>query len=520
MTKSAREHRHGRGTRLVAFVVAMLVAAVGFPALAAQPASAAQPSFASIDLTDFSAIQAPALANGAQFDFGMLSVLGAPGDPSDDNPVLTTAKPDDHKFCVPVPWLVKCSKEQVQNGVDVAKCAALFWTETDACAKTKQNVTDEYNRLKKDATTAVQNVAIGIVMNQIRKMMITSMKGWNLIILDMLMGDGNSVNNPVVDCNAATGGSATLCNEHSTSWFLKEISVMRQIGLFLLVPMLMLLVMQSIIRGSLFFMLRGFFVMLPVAVLGTVIAVTLTQLLMNVADSLSKWLAADFTSISDYGHNFNNMLDKIPLESVGFFAILWIIFFGIAAIAIFVELCLRQVGIYLVLLFLPLAFAALVWPAASKFLKRLIELLFGLIFAKPLIVAAFTLGMTSVIQGGLGLPPEAAYAEQKDAVVTIAGPSKVAVDPDAMMGSIMGGTVILISAAFAGKKVTGLVLPYDHITQPSRIFMAFQAGSMMVGAVAGRSERQRQRAQQAAQQAQLAHQTALANSQPPPSPNP
>lgn len=482
-------------------VLVFMIAFAAVPLLQVQPASAAEKSFASYDPTDLTGFQAPPLTylpDGYTYSngpgLGEPTLLGAP----------------DHQYCIPVPFFVKCSKEQVTNDVDAAKCAALFWTDTDACKKTQENI-------KREATTLLLSANVEAAMKNLRKMMINSVKRTSDFILVQELGSKNSSTNPVVSCKEAKGAAAQACSEES-DWFMPSLSIMRQLGLFMIVPLIMLLIIQAAARGSMFMLLRGVLVMLPVAILGTVAAVTITQMLLNISDDLSDWLASDYTAMATYGANFNAMLDSMPLTSLGFFSLLWLLFFVVAGFAIFVELLMRQVGTYFAMLFLPLAFAAMVWPGMSKWARRLVELLFGLIFSKPMIVAAIALGMAAISQGGFGVPTDAPAATANSG--TQAAPATVKVDPDAMLGAIMGGSAMLISAAFVGKKVTGLVLPYDNMQAPSKILNQFQAVSMAVNWVQNRAQMSGANAQQQYQMAQQQYQQAQQQAQPPPSPNP
>jgi hypothetical protein len=62
------------------------------------------------------------------------------------------------------------------------------------------------------------------------------------------------------------------------------------------------------------------------------------------------------------------------------------------AVALWIELLMREAAIYVIVLMLPLAFAALVWPARRIWVLRAIELLIALILSKFAIVAVLSLG--------------------------------------------------------------------------------------------------------------------------------
>jgi hypothetical protein len=74
----------------------------------------------------------------------------------------------------------------------------------------------------------------------------------------------------------------------------------------------------------------------------------------------------------------------------------------LGALSIWLELLLRSAAIYISVLFLPLALAAMIWPAGWKWCRRLIEFLIAIIFAKVFIVAIINLAAAGLARGGLG----------------------------------------------------------------------------------------------------------------------
>jgi hypothetical protein len=83
----------------------------------------------------------------------------------------------------------------------------------------------------------------------------------------------------------------------------------------------------------------------------------------------------------------------VSLLSRSAFAIMFIALLTIAAtITLWVELLIRAAAVYVVVLMLPLFFAALVWPARRIWAIRAIELLVALILSKFAIVAVLSLG--------------------------------------------------------------------------------------------------------------------------------
>jgi hypothetical protein len=67
-----------------------------------------------------------------------------------------------------------------------------------------------------------------------------------------------------------------------------------------------------------------------------------------------------------------------------------------AAFALWIELLMREAAVYVIVLLLPLAFAAMVWPARRIWAVRAVELLVGLILSKFVIVAVLSLGGAAI----------------------------------------------------------------------------------------------------------------------------
>ena len=77
----------------------------------------------------------------------------------------------------------------------------------------------------------------------------------------------------------------------------------------------------------------------------------------------------------------------------GAFVSFFIALFTIAAaITLWLELLIRQAAVYVIVLMLPLFFAAMVWPARRIWVVRSVELLVALILSKFAIVAVLGLG--------------------------------------------------------------------------------------------------------------------------------
>lgn len=215
------------------------------------------------------------------------------------------------------------------------------------------------------------------------------------LILNHELGD-SSLTNPQLVCNSTSDSD---CND---TWFISQYGLMRNIGIFMLIPLFMLLAMQAIIKGSLFILLRGMLVMLPIAIIGSVVIISLSQLMLDISDDFTAFMVNNILSYSDDpAKALRSAIRELMLASFGLFNLVWLFLLLTAGFVIFIEMMLRYVVVYLSVLFLPLAFAGLVWPATAKWAKRMLELLLAMIFSKVFVGAGLALGLAAIgSQGG------------------------------------------------------------------------------------------------------------------------
>ncbi|HEX8002746.1 MAG TPA: hypothetical protein VF519_08630 [Mycobacteriales bacterium] len=207
--------------------------------------------------------------------------------------------------------------------------------------------------------------------------------------------------------------SATTKVEPTAAWFTRNYTVMAGIAVVIALPLLLTSLIGAVINGDPARLGRAV-AMVFAAGLGTFAAVAVTGLLLAITDDLSAHIAgglnADLTqALQGVGTGLTaagGAADAsqpgtgaaVPLFA-GFLAAIVIV---IAAIGVWLELLLRQVAIYATLLFFPLALAGLIWPATSRWARRLTEILVSLILAKLVIVALLSLGAAGLSSGGEG----------------------------------------------------------------------------------------------------------------------
>jgi type IV secretion system protein TrbL len=188
--------------------------------------------------------------------------------------------------------------------------------------------------------------------------------------------------------------SHTTTPQLQSTWFSATYWRVAGIAAVLTLPFLFAAVIQALVRSDLALLARAAFGFLPLAMLGVGIAAPLTMLLLAATDQLSAVVS------SAAGHATTHFLTWAS-AGVGGLALLssspFLVFFvGLltvaAAIVLWFELLLRAVAVYVIVLMLPLAFAALVWPARRIWAIRAVEVLVALILSKFLIVAVLSLG--------------------------------------------------------------------------------------------------------------------------------
>jgi len=202
--------------------------------------------------------------------------------------------------------------------------------------------------------------------------------------------------------------TTTSPNVVSPNWFTSQYRVMLALAVVIALPILLVSVAQSIVRADGMQAIRSAFVFLPIAAILSAVGPAMAQILIDVSDWMSaalsnnasadaqKFMADAGSSLAALGAGTLN-----PAAPV-FGVLLGALIVVLGALSIWLELLLRAAAIYISVLFLPLALAAMIWPAGWKWCRRLIEFLIAIIFAKVFIVAIVNLAAAGLARGGLG----------------------------------------------------------------------------------------------------------------------
>lgn len=206
---------------------------------------------------------------------------------------------------------------------------------------------------------------------------------------------------------------ATSSPDVRAGWFQGQYGTMLTVAGALALPLLLLALIQAVMRQDLWMLLRSAFGYLPMAFILAAGAIVATQLLIAVADSLSgtvvQSLGGSSTNLlQSVGDAYKNALNDNSSNAVPLFGIfLGSIILAVGAFVLWLEMVIRDAAIYIALFFLPLTFVAMIWPATSRWARRLVELLVAVVFAKFVIVSIISLASaaitnTTLMQGGGG----------------------------------------------------------------------------------------------------------------------
>jgi hypothetical protein len=196
----------------------------------------------------------------------------------------------------------------------------------------------------------------------------------------------------------ATVLSDTTTPQLRSTWFSSTYWRMAGIATVLTLPFLFAAAVQALMRSDLTLLARAALGYLPLAMLAVGIAAPVAMLLLVVSDQLSAFVSSAAGNASGHFLDFTSGVVGVLTVFSGspFLAFLVGGFTAAAALALWLELLVREAAVYVIVLMLPLAFAALVWPARRVWAIRAVELLVALILSKFAIVAVLSLGGAAV----------------------------------------------------------------------------------------------------------------------------
>ncbi len=197
----------------------------------------------------------------------------------------------------------------------------------------------------------------------------------------------------VLHDTAAVINSTTRPQLEST-WFSASYWRMAGVSALLTLPFLFAAAIQALLRSDPALLARSAFGYLPLGLLAVAVAAPVTMLLLSASDELSA-IVSSASGSSDV--SFLARAGALTSTLSGLSHSTFLLFFvGLLAVAatltLWVELLIRSAAVYVIVLMLPLFFAAFVWPARKVWAVRAVELLVALILSKFAIVAVLALG--------------------------------------------------------------------------------------------------------------------------------
>lgn len=177
-----------------------------------------------------------------------------------------------------------------------------------------------------------------------------------------------------------------------STWFSGTYWRMAGIAALLTLPFLFAAAVQALMRSDLSLLIQAALGYLPLAMLAVSIAAPLTMLLLAATDEL-----CGLVSAAGAGGGARFLTGAGTVFGIAHFAGQPFVTFLLAgitaggALMVWLELAIREAAVYVIVLMLPLAFAALVWPARRVWAIRSVELLVALILSKFAIVAVLGL---------------------------------------------------------------------------------------------------------------------------------
>jgi hypothetical protein len=190
-----------------------------------------------------------------------------------------------------------------------------------------------------------------------------------------------------------------------STWFSATYWRVAALSALLTVPFLFAAAVHALVRSDLALLGRAAFGYLPLAAIGVTIAAPLATLLLSATDEMCA-LVAGAAGNAD-GAALGRAATSVAALSGATGSAMLAFFIGLLAIAatigLWIELLIRAAAVDVIVLMLPLFFAAMVWPARRVWAVRAIETLIALILAKFAVVAVLTLGGAALAGPSAGL---------------------------------------------------------------------------------------------------------------------
>jgi hypothetical protein len=196
--------------------------------------------------------------------------------------------------------------------------------------------------------------------------------------------------------------SSTTSPAVTAGWFTGVYLRVEAIGLFFTLLFICAAAAEAILRSDMALIARAVMAQLPLAALLTAVAAPVTMLLLAASDQLSAGLAKIAGGGSTHFLTGGSAWVLAGLTAADpFFAVLAGGLVVAAGCALWVEMLVREIAVYVVVAMLPLVFAGMVWPARRVWAVRTVEVLIALILSKVAIVLVLALGGAALDHAGV-----------------------------------------------------------------------------------------------------------------------
>ncbi|HUA48710.1 MAG TPA: hypothetical protein VMA77_25990, partial [Solirubrobacteraceae bacterium] len=195
----------------------------------------------------------------------------------------------------------------------------------------------------------------------------------------------------------ATAIAQTTSPALTAAWFTTVYLKVEAVAWLLTIPFLVAAAVQAVFRAEPGMLARVVFIYLPLAAVGCALAVPITVLLLAGTDSLSGGLVhlAGQDGISFLSGTGAWVTAGLALIDP-FVAVIAAMVIAVCGLALWTELIVRELAVYVVVAMLPLVFCAIVWPARRMWAIRTVEVLIALILSKLAIIVPLALGAAAL----------------------------------------------------------------------------------------------------------------------------
>lgn len=183
-------------------------------------------------------------------------------------------------------------------------------------------------------------------------------------------------------------------------WFITKYSLMREIMLKSLIPLILLGTIHAIVARSLQMLFRVYVIGIPVALVGSIAMITFVQVLAAATDEISapfiaatKTNATTFYSLIASGFGASGAMSGINMMAQTMFGFM----LTVTSMFLYFILMMRDAAVYLSAIFLPLGLALFIWPATAKYFVKMFQFIVAMIVSKFVMIATLSLGLAALV---------------------------------------------------------------------------------------------------------------------------